>query len=119
MKMFLNPLRENILPEGDIYVVNLDSTVGDEIQKKRPVLILNGGHEKNLKLTIVVPITRWQIQWKDNPFFVLLEPEEQNCLEKRSVVDCFQIRSVSHQRFLKKTGKFQDTILILSNKQSP
>jgi len=105
MKLFLNPLREKTLNEGDIYVVNLDPTIGDEIQKKRPVLILNGGHEKNLKLTIVVPITRWQIQWEDNPFFVLLEPDEQNCLEKRSVVDCFQIRSVSHQRFLKKTGK--------------
>jgi len=105
MKLFLNPLREKTLNEGDIYVVNLDPTIGDEIQKKRPVLILNGGHEKNLKLTIVVPITRWQIQWEDNPFFVLLEPDEQNCLEKRSVVDCFQIRSVSHQRFLKKTGR--------------
>jgi mRNA interferase MazF len=96
------------LNEGDIYVVNLDPTIGDEIQKKRPVLILNGGHEKNLKLTIVVPITRWQIQWEDNPFFVLLEPDEQNCLEKRSVVDCFQIRSVSHQRFLKKTGRISE-----------
>jgi len=108
MKLFLNPLREKTLNEGDIYVVNLDPTIGDEIQKKRPVLILNGGHEKNLKLTIVVPITRWQIQWEDNPFFVLLEPDEQNCLEKRSVVDCFQIRSVSHQRFLKKTGRISE-----------
>jgi mRNA interferase MazF len=106
--MFLNPLREKTLNEGDIYVVNLDPTIGDEIQKKRPVLILNGGHEKNLKLAIVVPITRWQIQWKDNLFFVLLEPDEQNCLEKRSVVDCFQIRSVSHQRFLKKTGRISE-----------
>ena len=72
MKMFLNHLREKILPEGDVYVVNLDQTIGDEIQKKRQVLILNGGHEKNLKLTIVVPITRWQIQWKDNPFLCCL-----------------------------------------------
>ena len=36
---------------------------------------------------------------------MLLEPDEQNCLEKRSVVDCFQIMSVSQQRFLKKNRK--------------
>jgi mRNA interferase MazF len=35
---------------------------------------------------------------------VSLELDAQNCLEKRSVVDCFQIRSISHQRFLKKIG---------------
>ena len=104
MKMFLSPLREKILNEGDIYLVNLDPTIGDEIQKRRPVLILNGGHEKNLKLAIVAPITNWQVHWEDNPFFVSLEPDAQNSLEKRSVVDCFQIRSVSHQRFLKKIG---------------
>jgi mRNA-degrading endonuclease toxin of MazEF toxin-antitoxin module len=46
MKMFLNPLREKILNECDIYVVNLDPTIGDEIQKKRPVLILSGGTKR-------------------------------------------------------------------------
>jgi mRNA interferase MazF len=104
MKMFLSPLMEKILNNGDIYLVTLDPTIGDEIQKRRPVLILNGGHEKNLKLAIVVPITNWQGYWEDNPFFVSLEPDAQNCLEKKSVVVCFQIRSISHQRFLKKIG---------------
>lgn len=111
MKMFLSPLREMVLKTGDIYLVNLDPTIGDEIQKMRPVLILNAGHEKNLKLAIVAPITNWQIYWQDNPFFVSIEPDEQNCLEKKSVVDCFQIRSVSHQRFLKKIGNISEQYL--------
>ena len=108
MKTFLSPLREKILNKGDICLVNLDPTVGDEIQKKRPVLILNGGHEKNLKLAIVAPITNWQVSWEDNPFFVSLEPDDQNCLDEGLVIDCFQIRAISHQRFLKRIGNISE-----------
>ncbi len=52
---------------GEIYWVNLDPTIGDEIKKKRPVVILNGGHAKHLKLAIVVPITGWSPYWKEKP----------------------------------------------------
>ena len=38
-----------ILNAGEIYTVNLDPTIGDEIRKMRPVVILNGGHEKHLR----------------------------------------------------------------------
>ncbi len=31
---------------GEIYWVNLNPTIGDEIKKKRPVVVLNPGHEK-------------------------------------------------------------------------
>ncbi len=50
-----------ILKTGEIYWVNLDPTLGDEIKKGRPVVVLNPGHSKNLKLAIVVPITGWNI----------------------------------------------------------
>ncbi len=42
---------------GDVYLVNLDPTVGDEIRKRRPVVVLKPGHDKKLRLSIVVPIT--------------------------------------------------------------
>jgi mRNA interferase MazF len=96
------------LNSGDIYLVNLDPTIGDEIRKIRPVLILTPGHEKNLKLAIVTPITKWKIHWENNPFFVLLNPDEHNRLDNKSVVDCFQIRALSHQRFLKKIGSISE-----------
>ena len=86
------------------YWVNLAPTIGDEIKKKRPVVVLNGGHEKHLRLAIVVPITSWNPVWKDNPFFVLLEPTAKNGLKKKSVVDCFQVRAISHDRFLEIIG---------------
>jgi mRNA interferase MazF len=93
-----------ILRSGDIYWVNLDPTIGDEIKKKRPVVVLNGGHQKHLRLAIVVPVTSWNPTWEDNPFFVLLDPSVKNGLKKKSVIDCFQIRAISHGRFLEKLG---------------
>jgi mRNA interferase MazF len=89
---------------GDIVWVNLDPTVGDEIKKKQPVVILNDGHEKHLRLSIVVPVTNWSEIWDNNPFFVSLDLSKQNGLKKKSAVDCFQVRAVSHLRVLDRLG---------------
>jgi mRNA interferase MazF len=96
------------LKTGEIHWVNLDPTIGDEIEKKRPVIVLNGGHDKHLKLAIVVPITAWSPYWEGNPFFVSLEPSPDNRLQKKSVVDCFQIRAISHKRFAEKIGEISN-----------
>ncbi len=93
---------------GEIFWVNLDPTVGDEIKKKRPVVVLNQGHEKNLRLSIVIPITGWKRHWEENPFFVTIKPSNQNRLQKKSVIDCFQIRAISHIRFMDRIGKITD-----------
>lgn len=89
---------------GDVYLVNLDPTVGDEIWKTRPVIVLNPGHTKNLRLAIVVPVTEWRVRWQTNPFFLTLAPEPRHGLRKKSAVDCFQLRALSHGRFVKKLG---------------
>jgi mRNA interferase MazF len=104
MKIFLKALKEKTLRAGDVYWVNLDPTIGEEIKKKRPVVVLNGGHEKHLRLAIVVPITSWNPAWENNPFFVVLEPTIRNGIKKKSAIDCFQIRAISHQRFLERVG---------------
>ena len=97
---------------GEIYWVNLDPTIGDEIKKRRPVVVLNGGHDKHLKLAIVVPVTAWSSYWEKNPFFVSLEPNTKNGLRKKSVVDCFQIRAVSHNRFVDKIGELSNDEIV-------
>jgi len=96
------------LKAGEIYGVNLDPTIGNEIKKRRPVVVLNGGHDKHLKLAIVVPVTTWSSHWEKNPFFVSLEADTKNGLKKKSVVDCFQIRAVSHNRFAEKIGEISN-----------
>ncbi len=89
---------------GDIYWVNLDPSIGDEIRKKRPVIVLNSGHIKHLRLAIVVPVTGWKTQWENHPFFVSLNPTQTNGLAKKSSVDCFQLRAIRHDRFLERIG---------------
>ncbi len=92
------------MKKGEIYWVNLEPTIGDEIKKKRPVIILNPGHHQYLKLAIVIPVTAWNPQWEENPFFVSLEPNLTNGLQKKSAVDCFQLRALSHKRLMEKIG---------------
>lgn len=104
MKTTLKAWKGKTLKIGDIVWVNLDPTVGDEIKKKRPVVVLNNGHEKHLRLAIVAPVTNWTELWDNNPFFVILDPSKQNGLKKKSAVDCFQVRAVSHQRVLDRLG---------------
>jgi mRNA interferase MazF len=96
------------LKTGDIYWVNLEPSIGDEIRKKQPVVVMNPGHSRYLKLAIVVPITHWRPEWKDHAFFVLLDPSPSNGLERRSAVDCFQIRAISHGKFLERLGAASD-----------
>ena len=100
----LNPSKGMNLKIGDIYWVNLEPTLGDEIRNKCPVIILNAGHVKHLRLAIVVPVTGWKAKWEEHPFFVSLDPTPFSGLDKKSVVDCFQVRAVSHERFLEKAG---------------
>lgn len=69
MKTTLQAWKGKTLRIGDIVWVNLDPTVGDEIKKKWPVVVLNYGHDKHLRLAIVVPVTHWTELWDNNPFF--------------------------------------------------
>ena len=101
---------------GEIYWVNLEPTIGDEIKKKRPVIIVNSGHHKDLKLAIVVPITAWSPYWDENPFFVSLKPDSNNGLKKKSAVDCFQMRAISHNRFVEKIGNISNDEINLIKK---
>ncbi|MCP3957844.1 MAG: type II toxin-antitoxin system PemK/MazF family toxin [bacterium] len=93
---------------GDIYLVNLDPTVGDEKRKTRPVVVLNAGDRASLRLAIVVPITGWQRRWEEHPFFLTIAPEPRHGLRKKSAVDCYQVRALSHRRFIKRLGALSE-----------
>ena len=101
---------------GEIYWVNLDPAIGDEIKKRRPVIVVNGGHDKHLRLAIVVPVTAWSPYWDKNPFFISLEPNSNNGLRKKSAVDCFQARAISHNRFVEKIGNISNDEIDLIKK---
>lgn len=88
------------MKRGEIYFANLDPTVGSEIKKKRPVLIVsNNANNKAASIVTVVPVT--SNTTKLYPFEVLLETKDCG-LPKRSKAQCHQIRTISKIRLEKK-----------------
>ncbi len=45
------------MKQGEIWQINLDPTIGAEIQKVRPAVIVNDNSLGKLPLKIIVPIT--------------------------------------------------------------
>jgi mRNA interferase MazF len=87
---------------GEIWRVVLDPTVGAEIRKTRPAVILNDDAVGALPLRIMAPVTLWKPEYEDVPWMVELP---QSCvLERRSVVDLFQLRSLSTTRCVERIG---------------
>ena len=81
--------------QSEIWLIDLDPTIGAEIQKKRPAIIVNDNALGKLPLKIIVPITDWQERYNIAPWMVQLTPDVQNGLNKESAADCFQVRSLS------------------------
>jgi len=84
---------------GEIWLINLDPTIGAEIQKSRPAVIVNVDEIGVLPLRIIVPITTWKDHFSKAPWLVQIKPSKQNGLDKTFAADAFQIRSLSVQRF--------------------
>lgn len=99
------------MKQGEIWEINLSPTVGAEIRKKRPVVIINDDAIGILPLRVVVPVTEWKERFLGAIWMVKIEPDEKNNLKKISALDVFQIRSVSTARFLKKIGSVTSEIL--------
>jgi mRNA interferase MazF len=93
------------LNQGDIWLVNLSPTVGAEITKTRPCVIVSSNEIGILPLKVIAPITDYKPRYDSVPWMVELSPDGINNLSKRSVVDLFQLRSVSQVRLIKNTGK--------------
>jgi mRNA interferase MazF len=91
--------------QGEIWLVDLDPTVGAEMNKTRPALIINDNRVGKLPLRIIIPITGWKEHYGIAPWMIKIEPNEKNGLAKISSLDCFQIRSVSQGRLIEKIGE--------------
>ena len=99
------------MKRNEIWLINLDPPIGAEIQKKRPVVIVNDDALGVLPLRVIVPITNWQDKYTTANWMVKIEPDSDNNLSKTSSFDCFQIRSVSKDRFIKKIGLVSNSIM--------
>lgn len=86
-----------VINRFDVFLVNLDPTVGSEIQKTRPCLVISPDEmNRNIRTVIIAPMTSAR---KDYPTRV-------SCTFKRKqgqiVLD--QIRTIDKTRLIKKIG---------------
>ena len=93
---------------GEVWLINLDPTVGAEIKKTRPAVIVNDDAIGSLPLRVIVPLTEWKERFAVAPWLVRIEPDAENALEKTSAAEAFQVRSVSQQRFVRLLGKLSE-----------
>ena len=63
---------------GDVWVVNLDPTIGAEIKKPRPAVIVSSDGFGRLPIKLIAPITEWKAQFEGNLWHVRIEPDESN-----------------------------------------
>ena len=93
------------MKQGEIWLINLDPSVGSEMRKTRPAVIVNDDNLGKLPLKVIVPITDWKDRYQIAVWMVQIHPDIMNGLSKISSIDCFQMRSVSEKRFVKKLGE--------------
>ncbi len=87
---------------GEIYLVNIDPTIGSEIKKTRPSLIIqNDVANRYSPITIVAAITS---KFGEPPYPTEV-PMPADCgLQQRSAALLNQIRSIDRQRLMKRFG---------------
>jgi mRNA interferase MazF len=99
------------MKQNEVWLINLDPTIGAEIKKTRPAIIVSDNSLSKLPLKIIVPITDWKDRYEIAPWMIKITPNIKNGLTKDSSADCFQVRSVSQDRFVKRLGELSDSIM--------
>ncbi len=94
---------KNILPNRfDVYIINLDPTVGSEIKKIRPCAIVSPNEiNHNINTVIIAPMST---KSKNYPTRVKV-----NFAGKTGFVVLDQIRTVDRQRLIEKKGVLSST----------
>lgn len=90
---------------GEIWLVSFDPTLGAEIKKTRPAVVISSDAVGRLPIKLVAPITDWKNRYAANLWHVRLDPDSINGLVKTSAVDALQLRGIDHQRFVRKLGE--------------
>jgi mRNA interferase MazF len=87
-----------VVKRFDVYLINLDPTVGDEIQKTRPCLVISPDEmNRHIGTVMIAPMTT---KGRDYPSLVMCRFQEK---EGQVVLD--QIRTVDKTRLLKRLGQ--------------
>jgi mRNA interferase MazF len=86
-----------VVKRFDVYLVNLDPTVGSEIQKTRPCLVISPDEmNRNIRTAIIAPMTSVQKEY----------PTRVPCTfqKKKGQIVLDQLRTIDKTRLIKKLG---------------
>ena len=103
----MNPRRR------EIWLADLNPTIGAEIQKTLPVVVVSSDEIGVLPIRLVAPITEWKDTFEENIWHVRLEPDSATGLTKSSAVDTLQRRGIDTVRFVRKIGEVPLSIMNL------
>ena len=59
---------------GEVWLASLDPTIGVEIRKTRPVVIMSRSGIGVLPLKVIVPITDWKDAYRPRVWMIRLDP---------------------------------------------
>lgn len=90
---------------GEIWLITLDPTIGAELQKTRPAVVISADAVGVLPVKLVVPLTGWNASYREKIWLVEVKPVRGTGLDKESAADVLQMRSVALERFVKRQGR--------------
>lgn len=96
---------------GEVWLVSLDPTVGAEIRKSRPTVVISSDAVGALPIRLVAPLTEWKDSFTGKVWLVPIEPDETNGLMKKSAADTLQLRGVDTSRFQKRLGSVDQEVM--------
>jgi len=86
-----------VVKRFDVYLVNLDPTVGSEIQKTRPCLVISPDEmNRNIRTVIIAPMTSSQKEY----------PTRVSCTfqKKKGQIVLDQLRTIDKARLIRRLG---------------
>ncbi len=94
---------------GEIYLVSFDPTIGHEIKKTRPAVIIQNNIGNQYSPTVIVAAITSGIKTV-YPVQVLIKPPQAG-LKKVSIVNLTQIRTIDKRRLGRRLGQLKPEVM--------
>jgi mRNA interferase MazF len=92
------------LRRGEVYLCAFDPTVGHEIKKTRPALVIQNDVGNRYSLLTIVAAISSAVSTVPYPVEVVIDPTAGNGLDVRCSIRLDQIRTVDRQRLVRRLG---------------
>ncbi|WP_270975592.1 type II toxin-antitoxin system PemK/MazF family toxin [Campylobacter helveticus] len=110
-------LNYSAIKQGDIWSIDFEPQVGEEITKVRPAVVIDIDDVGFRGVRMIVPITSWQKEFARYEWLLKLDDYKALGLNNLSCVNCHQVKSFSIQRFRKKIGELDfETLMQIHEK---